>query len=94
MAKAGIKRIVVKREDVRKLMLSPDVTRDLARRAQAIGRAADALTPGARHNVYVNNQPAGNRRSRAAIVTGNREARLAQWKHGTLLHALNAGRDQ
>src|SRR5215213_3061602 len=92
---AGYKftRIVVKKENVRQLLISPEVTRDLARRARAIADAANALTPGSVHNVYVESPTSGGRRARAAVTTGNRQARVAQWKHGTLAYAINAGRD-
>jgi hypothetical protein len=84
-----IKKITVANQKVRNLMNSPEMLRDLERRAKAVAAQADAYTPGAKHNVYVET---GRRRGRAAVVTGNREARVAEWKHGTLTHAINAGR--
>lgn len=85
-------RIVVHSKGVRQLLSAPGVTADLARRASRIAAAADgAAGEGASHRVEV--EPgAGSRRSRAAVITQNFEARKGEAVDRSLTSALGAGR--
>lgn len=71
-------------EDIGKMLRSPEVQRELARRADAIAKAAG---PGMRANVYQ-----GQDRARARVWTGTVEARKAEAEDRALTRAIDAGR--
>jgi hypothetical protein len=69
---------------MRNLLRSPEVLRDLERRAERVTQAAG---PGHRTDSDV-----GDNRARAAVITATYDARRGQARHKTLLRALDAAR--
>ncbi|UXE04748.1 hypothetical protein QEH44_gp11 [Arthrobacter phage Shambre1] len=68
-----------------KLLKSPAVVADIARRTRAIAAAAG---PGMQPSVVV-----GRTRARGSVITATQEARLAEARTRALTKALDAGRD-
>lgn len=77
-------KIVVNRKGVRELLRSPEVQRDLERRADQIASAAG---PG-----HIVDSERGPNRARASVRTDTIEAMVDEAEHRTLTRALDAGR--
>jgi hypothetical protein len=77
-------RIVLNRRGVRELLRSPEIQRDLRRRAEAIARVAG---PGHEVDTQV-----GRNRARAAVITGTFEAAHNEATNRSLTRAIDAGR--
>ena len=78
-------RIKIYRRGVTALLKAPEVVDDLEQRARRIAAAAG---PG-QWNVHAEK---GRRRARAAVVTGDLEARRNEAKTRALTRAIDAGR--
>ena len=77
-------RIVLNRRGVRELLRSPEVLRDMRRRAEAIAqRAGDGMEASAM---------VGAGRARASVITATARAREAEATNRALTRALDAGR--
>ena len=74
----------LRREAIRELLTSPQVEAELRRRAE---RVAAEAGPG-----HVVDSQRGKRRARAAVITANTEAIVAEARTRNLTRALNAGR--
>mgnify|MGYP001588058099 CR=1 FL=1 len=84
------------RRNIRGLLVTPEITADLRRRAEKIAHAADnaAGTLGrnqAEHRVET--EPGGRRRSRAAVITANFAAMHREATRRSLTSPIDAGRD-
>jgi hypothetical protein len=77
-------RWVLNRKGVAELLKSPEVRRDLERRARAVAAAAG---PG--HEVAVETGPT---RVRATVTTATTAARLSEARHRTLTRAVEVAR--
>lgn len=77
-------RVKLNKASVRALLRSPEIQRDLKRRADAIAQAAG---PGFEADLSV-----GRNRARATVRTATRAARRAEATNRTLSRAVDAGR--
>lgn len=80
MARVKVK---LNRAAVRELLTGPEVTADLGKRAE---RIASAAGPGFEHETTK-----GSNRARAAVWTGDAEARKAEADERALTRALDSG---
>lgn len=77
-------RVVLNRKNVRELLRSEAVRRDLERRAQNIAAAAG---PG-----HIVDSQIGRNRARAAVITATFDAMRAEARDRNLTRAIDAGR--
>lgn len=88
MSKSKV-RMKWRRGAFRDLRTMPGVRQEVDRRAASVASAADS--GGGTH--YVRSSVSGGKgRYRAAVIAGDREARLASSRHSNLLRSLDAGR--
>ncbi len=78
-------RIVVNGKGILELLKSPGIQADLRARAAGIASRAG---PG----MEVRPSEVGGRRARVAVITGTREARIAQGRNKTLTRAIGGAR--
>lgn len=72
---------------IAEILRSPAVAKDLEARAQRVAAAASTDT-----EEYVVHSEIGSHRARAAVVTGNFEAMLAEHREHRLASAIDAAR--
>lgn len=82
----GKVRVVHDHKAYEALLKDPAVLADLQRRAEAIAEAANA------EGLHVVRFEVGKNRARAAVITGDVKAMLAEANHQNLTRAIAAGR--